>query len=111
MSVIHRKLTFLARFLLERFMALSFLKEILLRNSYPEMLQDLLLPQLIEDSEDFIFQQDGAPPHWHNQVRQFLNETLPQRWIERTGPKGLTLHSWLPRSPDMTPCDFFLWVY
>jgi len=31
MSAIHRKLTFLARFLLERFMALSFLKETLLR--------------------------------------------------------------------------------
>jgi len=33
------------------------------------------------------------------------------RWIERTGPKDLALHSWPPRSPDMTPCDFFLWEY
>jgi len=23
----------------------------------------------------------------------------------------LALHSWPPRSPDMTPCDFFLWGY
>ena len=30
-TVIHRKLTFLARFLLDRFVALSFLKETLLR--------------------------------------------------------------------------------
>jgi len=30
LSVIHRKLTFLARFLLKRFMALSFFKETLL---------------------------------------------------------------------------------
>ena len=42
---------------------------------------------------------------------RFLNETLPQRWIGRTGHKDLALHSWLPRSPDMTPCDFFLWGY
>jgi len=27
------------------------------------------------------------------------------------GPKDLALHSWPPRSPDMTPCDFFLWGY
>jgi len=23
----------------------------------------------------------------------------------------LALHSWPPKSPDMTPCDFFLWGY
>ena len=27
------------------------------------------------------------------------------------GPEDLALHSWPPRSPDMTPCDFFLWGY
>ena len=47
-------------------------------NSYLEMLLDWLFPQLNEDSEDLIFQQDGAPSHSHNQVRRFLNETLPQ---------------------------------
>ena len=46
-----------------------------------------------------------------NQVRRFLNETFPQRWIGRRGPKELALHSYLPRSPDMTPYDFFLWGY
>ena len=37
-----------------------------------------------------------------------------RRWhqcIGRKGPKDLTLHSWPPRSPDMTPRDFFLWGY
>ena len=27
------------------------------------------------------------------------------------GPDDLALHSWSPRSPDMTPRDFFLWGY
>ena len=27
------------------------------------------------------------------------------------GPKDLALHSWRPRSPDMTSCDFFLREY
>ena len=36
---------------------------------------------------------------------------LPQRWIGRMGPEVLVLHSWPPKSPDMTPCDFLLWGY
>ncbi|KAG8300291.1 hypothetical protein J6590_079442 [Homalodisca vitripennis] len=30
---------------------------------------------------------DGAQPHWHNNVRQLFNNTLPHRWIGRTGPR------------------------
>jgi len=33
------------------------------------------------------------------------------RWIGPRAPKDLALHSWPPKSPDMTPCDFFLWGY
>jgi len=76
--------------------------------TYLAMLQNWLLPQMSEDSEDFIFQQGGAPPHWHLGVRRFLNESLPQRWIGRVGKEDLALQFWLPRSPDLTPCDFFL---
>jgi hypothetical protein len=43
--------------------------------TYLAMLQTRLLPQMSEDSEDSIFQQDGAPPHWHRDVRRFLNES------------------------------------
>ena len=53
-----------------------------------------------------MFQQDGAPPHWGLIVRDFLNETFPNRWIRRNGPTP-----WPPRSPDITPLDFFLWGY
>ncbi|KAG8251768.1 hypothetical protein J6590_072609 [Homalodisca vitripennis] len=47
--------------------------------SYLQMLQNWLFPQLQADSGDFIFQQDGAQPHWHNNVRQLLNNTLLDR--------------------------------
>ena len=53
-----------------------------------------------------IFQQDGAPPHWGSHVRRFLDATFPNRWIGRDGP---TL--WPPRSPDITPLDFFYREY
>ena len=77
--------------------------------TYLQMLQNWLLPRLRADSNDFILQQDGAPPHWNREVRRFLNHELPQRWIGRNGPADLALHQWLPRSPDLSVCDFFLW--
>jgi hypothetical protein len=74
------------------------------------MLLNWLLPQMSEDSEDFIFQKDGAPPHWHWDVRRFLNESLPQLWIGRVGKEDLALQFWPPRSPDLTPRDFVVGV-
>ena len=79
--------------------------------SYLDMLQHWLFTLLQEDRPDFIFQQDGAPAHWHLNVRNFLNEKVPQRWIGRKGDNDLALCAWPPRSPDLTVCDFFLWGY
>lgn len=46
----------------------------------------------------------GAPGHWALQVRAWLNEKFAGRWIGRDGPTA-----WPPRSPDLTPCHFWLW--
>jgi len=35
---------------------------------------------------------------------QHLNDTFPDRWIGR----GSTIN-WPPRSPDLTPLEFYLW--
>lgn len=77
-----------------------------------ELLRDDLVPALavlypnrddpdIPDSALW-FQQDGAPPHYSVAVRNYLNNTFPERWIGRRG----TIE-WPPRSPDLTPLDFF----
>ncbi|XP_021931474.1 uncharacterized protein LOC110835506 [Zootermopsis nevadensis] len=79
--------------------------------TYLDMVTEWLLPQLNEDRADFILQQDGAPPHFHREVRAFLNQHLPQRWIRRGTDVDQKLLSWPPHSPDLTPCDFFLWGY
>ena len=78
---------------------------------YLDMLKNWLMLQLEQDPQDFIFQQDWAPPHFHNDVRGYLNEHLPRRWIRRTGRDDEALLKWPPRSPDMTPRDFFLWDF
>lgn len=79
--------------------------------TYLKMLQNWLFPQLEEEARQFIFQQDGAPPHWHLSVRAYLNERYPNQWIGRQSASDRALHHWPPRSPDLTPCDFFLWGY
>ena len=55
--------------------------------NYLDMLQLWLVPQLQLDSEDFIFQQDGAPPHFHFDFRAHLSANLPGRWVGRASHK------------------------
>ena len=76
------------------------------------MLQNCLMDELTaNEHEDFIFQQDGAPPQWKLTVRAYLNENLRGRWIGRAGDGDNVLLKWPPLSPDMTPCNFFLSGY
>jgi len=49
-----------------------------------------------------IFMQDGVPPHFSRFVTDVLNERFPDAWIGRGG-----LIPWPPRSPDLSPFDFF----
>ncbi|GFS55245.1 hypothetical protein NPIL_660051, partial [Nephila pilipes] len=50
-----------------------------------DMFQFWLMPELEGDYQDFIFQLDRATSDFHNKVRGYLKEYLPQRWISRTG--------------------------
>lgn len=52
-----------------------------------------------------IWQQDGAPPHNVVAVQEHLNNQF-HVWI---GNKGTI--KWPPNSPDLTPCDSFLWGF
>lgn len=72
-----------------------------LQRDFQNLLDDVPLGQL----RNFEWlQMDGAPAHYSGQVRQWLNENYPERWIGRGGPVP-----WPPRSPDLTMLDFFLW--
>ena len=55
-------------------------------DDYPEILQNWLLDGLEANKHNqFIFQQDGPPPHWKLIVQIYLNENLSGRWIRRAG--------------------------
>ena len=41
-------------------------------------------------------------------MRDWLNNNLADRWIGRGGPNDRNI-TWPPRSPDLTPLDFYLW--
>ena len=64
--------------------------------TYLDMLDNWLMPQMNEDSDDYVFQQDGCPAHFNNDVRDYLNTNLPQRWIRRFGQEDVALMRWPP---------------
>ncbi|UYV77723.1 hypothetical protein LAZ67_15002053 [Cordylochernes scorpioides] len=74
--------------------------------NYLTMLADSIFPAIraLYGNDDFYFQLDGAPPHYHRDVRAYLDQNLSGQWIGRRGPIEFPA-----RSPDLTPLDFFLW--
>ena len=44
-------------------------------------------------------------------TRDFLNQSLPNKWIGRASDEDAALIHWPPRSPDLTPLDFYLWGF
>ncbi|KAJ4432703.1 hypothetical protein ANN_21340 [Periplaneta americana] len=74
--------------------------------TYLDILVQFFFPQIEHLQPNILFQQDGAPPHWFNDVRTTLYNMFPGRWIGRG-----ELIAWPPRSPDLTLLNFFLCGY
>lgn len=71
-----------------------------LREELAALLEDVPL----DTRRDMIYQHDGCPAHFYRGVRQWLDTNFPLKWIGRGGPIP-----WPARSPDLTPCDFYIW--
>ena len=56
--------------------------EVFLRYELPGLLEDIPL----KERSQMYFQHDGAPPHYIRCVREYLNESFPNRWLGRGGP-------------------------
>lgn len=86
-----------------------FIDGMLTAAKYLDMLQNQIVPavrNLPINFEEVWFQQDGCPAHNARNVNLFLQTTFPNRLISTQG----TIN-WPPRSPDLSPNDFFLWGY
>lgn len=67
-------------------------------------LADILHAFMLDIRSRMWFMQDGAPPHFSIEVRNYLDETFPRRWIGRGSE-----FAWPPRSPDYNPLDYYVW--
>ena len=72
-------------------------------NSY----QNLILSKHVRDisksfmkGQDWLFQQDGAPAH---------TAKINQKWLSENIPDFISKDKWPPSSPDLNPCDYYLW--
>ena len=84
--------------------------------AYLRMLHEYVLPLLAvhfrNQFDNGLFHhlwwaQDGAPAHRLIEVKDRLNEVFGHDRVIGLGHDV----EWPPRSPDLTPCDFFLWGY
>ena len=76
-------------------------------DTYCQMLLNFVVPKLKKRRKHSktIFMQDGAAPHTANKTKEVLKKQF-------SDVIGLGFQSnWPSHSPDLTPCDFFLWGY
>lgn len=93
----------------DRIVGPCFLEDTLTAQSYTENIlhgavSDLACDLPLRALQGMWFQHDGAPAHFSSRARRWLDDSFPDQWIGRGGPMF-----WPPRSPDLTPLDFFLW--
>lgn len=77
--------------------------------NYCEMIQNFFLPRLQNCpfvNRNTWFQQDGATAHTARITIEMLRNCFPEKFISRFGDMA-----WPARSPDLSPCDYFLWGY
>jgi hypothetical protein len=68
------------------------------------MVLEQLLPAILQlyGNEPFYFQQDSAPPHYHRDIRSYLDETPSGQWIGQRASVECS-HA------NLTPLNYYLW--
>jgi len=83
--------------------------------NYTMMLDSFFFPQLRQrrcSVRAQWFQQDGARPHTTPEVLEFLHSKFQHRILSSCFPQQFQCRfSCPPCSPDLNPCDYFLWGY
>ncbi|GFW35306.1 DUF4817 domain-containing protein [Trichonephila clavipes] len=84
----------------------KWITETVTAHRYLTLLRETVVPCLIQRGQisNVTFMQDGATSHTANPVKTFLIQTFGKDRI-------VSMYPWPPRSPDLTPADFWLWRY
>ncbi len=87
----------------ERIFGPYFFSESVNQYNYLEMIQTFFWQKLLDTAsyKKYYFQQDGATPHTANSVQDWLKSKFSGKFLDKK--------MWPPRSPDLNPCDFYLW--
>jgi len=82
-----------------------FFDETVNQHNYLDMLKNFFWKGHVtaRDFKKYYFLQDNATPHTATMVQDYLKSKFGHRFIDKS--------KWPPRSPDLNPCDFFLWGY
>ena len=79
---------------------------------YHSLLQYTVLPDIRTwnggNLDNLYWSQDGAPAHTTRRNLAYLHQNFGNRVISRGAINGI---NWPARSPDLNPCDFFLWGF
>ena len=75
------------------------------KDNYLQMLQIFFWPKQLHTAayQKCYFQQDDVTPHTANIVQEYFRAKFSTKFIDKK--------MWPPRSPDLNPCDFYLWGY
>ena len=80
---------------------------------YLDLLENTCIPELEQLNHqhpgtliNMHWQQDGASIHVTDEIMDFLDFYFANRVISRRRIRGIL---WPARSPDLNPCDYFLW--
>ncbi|GFV27615.1 transposable element tc3 transposase [Trichonephila clavipes] len=74
---------------------------------YASLLRNKIIPDLQARQclSRITFMPDGAPPH----ITRCVTDVLKHHFTEERVISRQFRHLWPPRSPDLNPCDFWLW--
>ena len=83
---------------------------------YLDMMNEQVVPEMMERFQYNLFGDELFPDKWWFQdgAGAHRAQIVTRRLHELFGPRFVALHQeveWPARSPDLTPCDFFLWGY
>ncbi|XP_046422204.1 uncharacterized protein LOC124180565 isoform X1 [Neodiprion fabricii] len=91
---------------------LQFLESTVTAESCKQLLETKFFPYAKKRGlvKNFYFMQDGATLYWTHEVFEAIHRVYGNRVISLGYPKFAQGRlEWPPYSPDLDPCDFFLW--